>query len=49
MTLWNGHHGVDSAVVPSELIVSPLSPELSVVYFKKLNLNDLAFDVLVIQ
>ena len=49
MILWNGRHGADSAVVPSGLIVSALSPEVSVGYFKTLNRNDLAFDVLVIQ
>jgi hypothetical protein len=45
MILWNGRHGVDSAVVPFELVVSKLSFEVSVSYFPAFNRSVLAFDV----
>jgi hypothetical protein len=47
MTLWNGSHGADSAVVPSELVFRAVSLEVSVSDFTTFTRSDLAIDVLV--
>jgi hypothetical protein len=47
MTLWNGRHGADSAVVPFEPVFRALSLEVSVSDFTTFSRSDLAFDVLV--
>ena len=45
MTLWNGHHGADSAVVPSGLVFRALSPEVSVSDFTELYRSELAYNM----
>ena len=47
MILWNGRHGANSAVVPSELALRVLSLAASVSDFPTLNRSVLAFDMLV--